>query len=234
MLFVALPHPHQQEDGVVDREPEDDAEDHRRPDRVDVGVAAQRIALGDVEEQGQDAEGDADRGQVEQDRDRRQQERPQDQDHDQEGGEGDGGDDEGDRFAGDVAVVGQLRSAAGHPDLEIGLVGEFFGVAFEPAVEGDRPGRVEGVARDHQDHRRLAAAFEVDRPGGAVAFGGGWPVERREHEVAGVEETGRGAVQPIELAVQFAGPIGDFDARVVEPGLQRFGSDRPGGEVAFQ
>ena len=39
---VVLAHPDEQEDRVVDREPEDDPEDHRRPDRVDVGVAAQR------------------------------------------------------------------------------------------------------------------------------------------------------------------------------------------------
>jgi hypothetical protein len=33
---VVLPHPHQEEDRVVDREAEDDAEDRRRADRVDV------------------------------------------------------------------------------------------------------------------------------------------------------------------------------------------------------
>ena len=60
LAVVVLAHPHQQEDRVVDREAEDDAEDHRRPDRVDVGVAAQRPAVGHVEEQGEDAEGDAD------------------------------------------------------------------------------------------------------------------------------------------------------------------------------
>ena len=80
LAVVVLAHAHEQEDRVVDREPEDDAEDHRRPDRVDVGVAAQRPAVGDVGEQGEDAEGDADRGQVEADRDRRQRQRPQDED----------------------------------------------------------------------------------------------------------------------------------------------------------
>ena len=42
VAFVVLAHPDEQEDRVVDREPEDDPEDHRRPDRVDVGVAPQR------------------------------------------------------------------------------------------------------------------------------------------------------------------------------------------------
>ena len=55
---VVLAHAAEEEDRVVDREAEDDAEDHRRPDRVDVVVAAQRPAVGNVEEEGEDAEGD--------------------------------------------------------------------------------------------------------------------------------------------------------------------------------
>ena len=70
--LVALAHPRQQEDRVVDREAEDDPEDAGGADRVDVVVAAQRPAGGNVEEQGEDAEGDGDREQVERDRDRRQ------------------------------------------------------------------------------------------------------------------------------------------------------------------
>ena len=58
VAVVVLAHPHQQEDRVVDREAEDDAEDHRRPDRVDVAAAAQRPVVRQVEEQGEDAEGD--------------------------------------------------------------------------------------------------------------------------------------------------------------------------------
>ena len=87
LAVVVLAHPHQQEDRVVDREAEDDAEDHRRPDRVDVGVAAERPAVGHVGEQGEDAESDADGRQVEADRERRQRQRPQDDDQDEEGGE---------------------------------------------------------------------------------------------------------------------------------------------------
>ena len=82
VAVVVLPHADEEEDRVVDREAEDDPEDHRRPDRVDVVVAAQRPVVGDVEEEGEDAEGDADRRQVEADRDRRQRQRPQDQDQD--------------------------------------------------------------------------------------------------------------------------------------------------------
>ena len=88
--LVGFAHPHQQEDRVVDREPEDDAEDHRHADRVDVGVAAERVALGHVQEQGEDAEGDADGEHVEGDREGRQQQHPQHEHQHQEGGDHDG------------------------------------------------------------------------------------------------------------------------------------------------
>ena len=95
--LVRLAHPGQQEDRVVDREAEDDPEDARGADRVDVGVAAQRPAGGHVEEQGEDAEGDGDGEQVQRNRERRQRQGAQDEEQDEEGGEGDRRDHQRDR-----------------------------------------------------------------------------------------------------------------------------------------
>jgi hypothetical protein len=72
LAVVVLPHPGQEEDRVVDREAEDDPEDHRRADRVDVGVAARGPAIGQFGEDREDAEGDPDGRQVEADGDRRE------------------------------------------------------------------------------------------------------------------------------------------------------------------
>ena len=49
---VALPHAGEEEDRVVDREAEGDAEDRRGADGVDVGVAAERVAGGDLAGEG--------------------------------------------------------------------------------------------------------------------------------------------------------------------------------------
>src|SRR6478609_1218696 len=68
---VVLPHPHQQEDRVVNRETEDHPKDRVRPHRVDVGVATKWPPVGNMCEQGQDAERHAYRNQVEPDGERR-------------------------------------------------------------------------------------------------------------------------------------------------------------------
>ena len=138
LAVVVLAHPHQEEYRVIDREAEDDPEDHRRPDRVHIRVAAQRPAVGDVEQDREDAEGDADGGEVEADRDRRQRQRAEDQDQDQEGREGDRGDHDRDPIARHPAVVVEDRRAAGDAGDQARFAAETFGVLLELLVEGDR------------------------------------------------------------------------------------------------
>ena len=94
VLAVALAHAGEEEDGVVDREAEGDAEDRRGADRVDVGVAAERIAGGDLAGEGDDADRGADREQVEADREGGEQRRPQQRDQHQEGDQDDRADDQ--------------------------------------------------------------------------------------------------------------------------------------------
>ena len=89
---VALAHPGDQEDRVVDREAEGDAEDRPGADRVDVGVAAERVARGDLADQGHHPDRGRHRGEVEADGEQRQQRRPQDEDQRQEGEEDEGAD----------------------------------------------------------------------------------------------------------------------------------------------
>ena len=176
----------------------------------------------------------ADGGQVEADRDRRQRERAQDEDEDEEGGERDRGDDEGDPLPGDPAVVVELGGAAGDAGLEARFPAERRRPRLEPLVERDRAGRVEGEAGDH----RIVAAWPPplrsiasparsrdSRPGA---------VERREDEVAGVEEAGRGPLQAPRPAVQRGAAGEHLDARAAQPGLQRAGARGSLGEALFQ
>ena len=152
-------------------------------------------------EQGEDAEGDRDGEQVEADGDRRQRDRPQDHDQDQEGDEGDRGDHERHPVAGDVAVVVELGGAAGDPGFEAGLFAQRRGGAVEALVERLRAVRVEGELGDHQDRGGLAAVGQVDRAGRRFARRRRRPVDRREHEVAGVEQARRGFGDAARLLV---------------------------------
>ena len=71
-LVVFFAHAGEEEDGVVDREPEGDREDAGGADGVDIAVAAERIAGGHLADQGDDADRGGDRGEVEGDAPARQ------------------------------------------------------------------------------------------------------------------------------------------------------------------
>ena len=113
VALVALPHPGEEEHRVVDREAEGDAEDRRRADGVDVGMSAERIAVGDLADQRHHPDRGGDRADVEDDGDRGEQRRPQDQHEHQEACDHDGADDERDPGPGHLAVVVDDRGAAG-------------------------------------------------------------------------------------------------------------------------
>ena len=66
--------------------------------------------------------------------------------------------------------------------------------------------------------------FEVDAFGGAVAQRRRGAVERREHEVAGVEEAGGAAAHPVGAAFERGAGRDDADRGAAQARLQRVGA----------
>ena len=120
-----------------------------------------------------------------------------------------------------VAVVDQLRGAAGDAGPHAGGRGQRRGVLLQPPVERPRAGSVEGVAGDDEHLRRLTTVVEVDDLPGPLAPFGGCAVESGEDEVTGVEDLRRGVAQGADLAGEPRGRSRNPDAGAGDAELQR-------------
>ena len=96
------------------------------------------------------------------------------------------------------------------------------------------PVRVERVAGEDEQGRRLAGVFEVDAFGGPRSQVRGGAVEGREDEVAGVEEARGAAPEARGAAFEAAAGADDSDAGPAQPRLQRVGALESFGEARAQ
>ena len=120
-----------------------------------------------------------------------------------------------------LAVVVQLGGAAGDPGFEVGVLAEGLRFRVERLVQRDRAGGVEAVVGDHQQRRRLAAVGDVDRLRGRFAHRRRRPVERREDEVARVEDARRRPPHFARLLAHLALPLSTCTPASESPLFQR-------------
>ena len=189
-LGVVLAHAGEEEDGVVDREAEGDAEDRGRADGVDVGVAAERVAVGDLADEGDDADRGGDREQVEDDGEGGEQRRAQEGDEHQEGDEDDRADDERQARLGLRAVVVEDGGAAAEAGAEAGAPCRSSGDRSEGGGRAPRAGGVEAGVGDDQVAGGLPPPETSITSAASERSIGSAAVERGDDEVAGVEEAG--------------------------------------------
>ncbi len=194
-LVVFFAHAGEKEDGVVDREAEGDREDAGGADGVDIAVAAERIAGGDLADQGDDADRGGDRGEVEGERQRGEERRPEDHEEHDEGNNNDRTDYERQAGAGRRAVIVEDGGAAAYAGQQVAFAREARGFGVEQGAGGARAGGVEGIGGDDEQAGGLAAAPDTDGLAGEGTGNRRGAVEGGEDEVAGVKEMRRAAAQ---------------------------------------